>query len=189
MSKFNRAFCGTLLAALVGAATHVSAQALPTVQRGAEFDGFAQGTMLNPDWGQTHDYGFSLGIDYVRFVSRFVQPALELRFTRAIGRTVNESTYLGGLKLQTSIHGIHPYALVLAGKGIIHFNYTGVGESSDDSFVLGLGGGAEFNLTRALRLRADFVSQHWNLDPETLTPAALNVGVTYVLPIHGRKGR
>jgi len=189
VSKFNRALCGIIFAALTGAAIQGGAQALPTVQRGAEFDGFAQGTMLSPDWGQTHDYGFSLGLDYTRFISRFVQPGLEARFSRATGRTVNENTYLGGLKLQTSIHGIHPYALVLAGRGTLQFNYTGVGVSSENFFVLGVGGGAEFNLTRSLKLRGDVVSQHWNVAPDALTPAALNVGVSYVLPIHGRRRR
>jgi len=78
---------------------------------------------------------------------------------------------------------------VLAGRGTLQFNYTGVGVSSENFFVLGVGGGAEFNLTRSLKLRGDVVSQHWNVAPDALTPAALNVGVSYVLPIHGRRRR
>ena len=178
-----------VFAAASGAPTYASAQALPTVERHSEFATFAQGTMLRPDWGQTNNYGYSFGVDYTHFFSKFVQPGLELRFTRATGRTVNENTYLGGLKFQTTIHGIHPYALILAGKGIIKFNYNNAGVSADNSFVYGLGGGAEVAVTRLLKIRADFVSQHWDLQPNTLTPAALNVGIAYTLPFHGRGTR
>ena len=44
--------------------------------------------------------------------------------TSANGTTVNERSYTGGLKLQTSIHRVHPYATFLAGYGTIHFNYN-----------------------------------------------------------------
>ena len=189
-SKFFRAIrIALVFVAASGAASQASAQAIPIVQRGAEFSAFAQANILNPDWGQTHDYGYSLGLDYTRFLSRFVQPGLEVRLSRATGRTVNENTYLGGLRLQITIHGIHPYALLLAGKGIIKFNYNNAGVSSDNSFVYGLGAGAEFAIKRAFKVRADFTSQHWDLQPNTLTPAALNVGIAYTLPFHGRGGR
>jgi hypothetical protein len=189
-SKLYRALrFAIVFAAASGATTHAPAQALPTVDRHSEFAAFAQGTMLRPDWGQTNNYGYSLGLDYTHFFGKFVQPGLELRFTRATGRTVNENTYLGGLKLQTTIHAIHPYALILAGKGIIKFNYNNAGVTADNSLVYGLGGGVELAVTRLVRIRADFISQHWDLQPNTLTPATLNLGIAYTLPFHGRSAR
>ena len=160
------------------------------MERGAAFTPFVQTTILNPDWGQTNNLGFSAGIDYNHFIPGIVQPALEFRVTHASGRTVNESTYLGGVKLQTNVHGIHPYAVVLAGKGIITFNYVyNGGVKGDDSAVYAFGGGAEFNVTPVWKVRADFVQQHWNLDPNTLTPSALSFGIGYIVPFHSRRAQ
>jgi len=186
---FRRSLLLLLLnGALAGAAIQATAQAIPTVRRGAQFTTFAQATILSPDWGQTKNHGYSLGFDYTRFVPAFIQPALEFRFTRATGRTVNEKTFLGGGKFQTTFHGIQPYAVALLGKGFISFNYNNPGGQSDSSIVYGLGGGAEYNVTPLLKLRADFVHEHWNLDPNTLTPTTLNFGVAYTVPFHGHGG-
>lgn len=163
------------------------AQAIPTMQRGAEFAPFVQTTIVNPDWAQTRNIGFTAGFDYTRFIPSIVQPSLEFRATRANGHTVNESTYLGGIKLLTTIHNIHPYAVVLAGKGIISFNYYNGGLKGDDSAVYAYGGGAEFYVRPAWKLRAEYTQQHWNLDPNTLTPSALGFGVAYSVPFRNRR--
>jgi len=192
LSKHHRrALSFTLLiGGVVLAATAASAQAIPTVERGAAFTPFVQTTILNPDWGQTNNLGFTAGFDYHRFIPSIVQPALEFRVTHASGRTVNESAYLGGVKLQTNIRGIHPYAVVLAGKGIITFNYVyNGGIKGDDSAVYAFGGGAELNITPLWKVRGDFVQQHWNLDPNTLTPSALSFGIAYTVPFHSRSVR
>jgi len=185
-SAYSRLLAVALLAGLSVAAR---AQAIPTMQRGAEFAPFVQTTIVNPDWAQTKNIGFTAGFDYTRFIPSIVQPSLEFRATRANGHTVNESTYLGGIKLQTTIHNIHPYAVVLAGKGIITFNYFyNGGLKGDDSAVYAYGGGAEFNVRRSWKVRAEYTQQHWNLDPNTLTPSALGFGVAYSVPFHTRHG-
>jgi hypothetical protein len=175
-----------LIAGAVAAAADVSAQAVPTVERGSAFTPFVQTTIVNPDWGQTRDLGYSAGFDYTHYIRIIVQPSLEFRFTRVTGRTVNETTFLGGFRLQTTIHHIQPYAVLLAGKGIIGFNYDNNGITGDDSAVYGYGGGAEFNVTPLWKVRADFIQQHWNLDPNTLTPTALSFGIGYSVPFHNR---
>ncbi|HKO19182.1 MAG TPA: outer membrane beta-barrel protein [Acidobacteriaceae bacterium] len=182
-SAYSRLFAITLLA---GTSMAARAQAIPTVQRGAEFAPFVQTTIVNPDWAQTRNIGFTAGFDYTRFIPSIVQPSLEFRATRATGHTVNESTYLGGIKLLTTIHNIHPYAVVLAGKGIISFNYYNDGIKGDDSAVYAYGGGAEFYVRPAWKLRAEYTQQHWNLDPNTLTPSALGFGVAYSVPFRNR---
>lgn len=186
-SVYHRILAVTLLVA--GATIAVRAQAIPTVQRGAEFAPFVQTTIVNPDWGQTKNIGFTAGFDYTRFIPAIVQPSLEFRATRATGRTVNESTYLGGIKLQTTIHNIHPYAVVLAGKGIIGFNYFyNGGIKGDDSAVYAYGGGAEFNVRRSWKARAEYTQQHWDFDPNTLSPSNFGFGVAYSVPFGNRRG-
>jgi hypothetical protein len=167
-----------------------SAQATVVGQRGAELAPFIQTTLLAPDWGQAHNIGITAGVDYTRFIrSSLFQPSLELRVVSADGANVGERSYLGGFKLQTTIHGIRPYAVVLAGDGQITFhNQAAQGYTSDDSFVYSLGGGAEFNVLPQWKLRADFTQQHWNLEPQLLTPMAFSVGVAYSIAFHGNSG-
>jgi opacity protein-like surface antigen len=153
-----------------------------SAQRGAEIAPFAQTTLLSPDWGPTNNLGYVVGLDYTRFTRLFVQPSLEVRMTAANGDTVGERSYTGGLKLQTTIHGIHPYATLLAGYGAITFTHPIGNYLSDNSMVYSLGGGVEFNVTRQLKMRVDFTHQQWNLDPVTLTPVTLGVGLAYSLP-------
>lgn len=185
LSTFKTAFLLGILAATAQAA---SAQALVTAQRGAEITPFAQATLISPDWGQTNNLGYTFGIDFTRFIrSPFVQPSLELRMNSAGGTTVLERSYVGGFKFQTRIHGIHPYATVLAGDGSITFTHPINGYLGDNSFVLSVGGGAEFNVTHQLALRLDFTNQFWNLDPQSLTPLTFGVGVAY--HIGARNGR
>lgn len=177
-----------LLGAAMLVATHGNAQAQPSVDRGAELAPFVLTTSLNPDYGQTRNLGYSAGFDYTRFLPGPVQPSLEFRYTHASGRTVNETTYLGGFRLQTTVHNVHPYALLLGGRGLINFNFFNNGYTSDDSMVYAFGGGAEFNAGHSWKVRADFVSQKWNLgsSAQTLSPNAISVGVSYRVPFGTR---
>jgi hypothetical protein len=165
-----------------------SAQASVTAQRGAEISPFVQTTLLRPDWGQTNNIGYTVGVDYTRFIRSIVQPSLELRMSSASGKTVNEKSYLGGFKLATTIHGVQPYATLLAGTGSIRFNYPVAGYNTDTSFVYSIGGGAEFHVLPAWKVRADFAQQHWDLDPTILTPITMSVGISYSIPFHGGGG-
>lgn len=174
-----------LLVVLLAVTRAASAQALLTAQRSTEITPFAQATLLNPDWGPTTNFGYTFGLDYTHFIrSPFVQPSLEFRYTRANGTTVNERSYSGGFKFQTTIHGIHPYATILVGHGNIDFNYPNNGYQGDNSLVYSFGGGAEFNVTPQWKLRLDLTSQHWSLDPLTLTPMTYAAGIAYSLPFH-----
>jgi hypothetical protein len=161
------------------------AQAIVAAQRGAEIAPFAQTTLLSPDWGPTNNLGFTFGVDYTRLIRSIIQPSLEVRMSSAGGNTVSERTYTGGLKLQFSVRGIHPYATLLAGMGRINFthpyysNYTG-----DNSTIYSLGGGAEFSVGPGFKARVDFTHQNWDIDPQTLTPVTIGVGLSYNIPFH-----
>lgn len=187
---YRRALALTLV--LAGAAVATSrgnAQAMPTVERGSEFVPFGLATSVNPDWGQTNNLGFAAGFDYTHLIPSIVQPSLEFRVTHASGRTVNQSTYLGGFKLQTRIRNINPYLVLLAGKGIITFNYFyNGGLTGDDSAVYAIGGGAEIPVHRSWKVRADYTQQHWNLEPNTLTPSTFGFGVAYTVPFRSHGG-
>ena len=164
-----------------------SGQAIVTADRGAAITPFVTSTLVRPDWGQLNNIGITAGVDYTRFTRTLIQPSLELRMTHANGKQVSENSYLTGFKLETSIHRIHPYATLLAGMGYIGFknqpNYT-----SDSSFIYSLGGGAEFNVLPSWKVRADFTEQHWNLDPQILTPMSFGVGLSYSIPFHKSGG-
>jgi hypothetical protein len=164
-----------------------SAQATVVAQRGAEIAPFAQATLVRPDYGSQYDNGFMFGVDYTRFIRSIVQPSLEIRFTDATGQNVNETSFTGGLKLSTSnaFFGVRPYATLLGGTGNITFVHPQPGYPSDSSFVYAMGGGAEVNVLPSWKIRADFVQQHWNLNPLILTPGVFSVGVAYRIPFHG----
>jgi len=179
-----------LFAILLASAGIVSAQALITAGRGSEIAPFAQTTLIYPDWGPNRNFGYTVGIDYTRYIRSIVQPSIEIRLTGANGKAVNEHTYTGGLKLQTTIHGVHPYATILAGYGTIAFNYPNGSYTGDNSVIYSLGGGADFHVTSQCKLRLDFSQQEWNLGTNaSLTPVALSVGVSYALPFHNGRAR
>jgi hypothetical protein len=171
-------FLGVLLAAPAA----VSAQAIVAADRGAEIAPFAQTSLLSPDWGQTRNTGYTVGVDYTRFIRSIVQPSLEGRYVSASGITVTEHSFTGGLKLGVRVRGIHPYATLLAGTGKIIFTHPSPGYPYDTSVIYSIGAGADFTVATDWKVRADFLQQHWNLDPVTLTPTVISVGVTYRIP-------
>lgn len=173
-----------LCVVLLTSARLAPAQAMEAAQRGGEFAPFVQTTLLSPDWGPTSNVGYTIGVDYTRFIRSIVQPSLEVRMTSANGSTVGERSYIGGLKLQTTIHGIHPYFTLLGGEGRITFTNPTNSYVGDNTFIYSLGGGAIIPIHSQLDLRLDFTHQQWNIDPQTLTPVTLSVGVAYRLPFH-----
>jgi opacity protein-like surface antigen len=173
------------LGLLVAAPAVVSAQAIVTAQRGAEIAPFVQTTILNPDYGHPENVGYTVGVDYTRFLRSIVQPSLEVRYVSANGATVDEHSITGGLKLGVTVHGIHPYATLLAGTGGITFVHPSPGYPSDTAAIYSIGAGADFNVLPNWKLRADFLHQNWNLDPNSLTPMVLSVGVSYSIPFRG----
>jgi hypothetical protein len=169
---------------LVLTAQFVQAQASLSASRSAEIAPFVQTTLLAPDWGPTNNLGYTVGIDYTRFIRSIVQPSLEIRMTSANGSTVNEHTYTGGLKLQTTIRRVHPYGTFLLGVGDIHFNHPIATYMGDNSSIYALGGGTDLDLTSHLSVRVDFSHQNWNLSHQTLSPLAVGTGFSYRIPFH-----
>src|ERR1035441_9994153 len=168
-----------LLGILCATTRLASAQAMVGAERGADITPFVQTALVSPDWGLTRNLGYTVGVDYTRFIRSIVQPSLELRMTGANGTTVNERSYTGGLKLQTAIHRVHPYATLLAGYGTIAFNYPNGRYTGDNGTIFSYGGGVDLNVTSQWKARVDFVQQHWNLDQAILTPTIFGIGIAY----------
>ncbi len=177
----NLVLFGTLLAA-----TRLApAQALATADRGAQLAPFVQTSLVYPDWGPTTDLGLTAGVDYTRFIRSIVQPSLEIRFNNVTGQVVNEHSFTGGLKLQTTVHHLHPYFTVLGGKGFIDFVHPANNYISDSSFIYSLGAGATIPIQSRVDLLFDFTHSQWDIGPQTLTPVTLNLGVAYRIGLRG----
>jgi hypothetical protein len=172
-----------LFGASLSATGIASAQAFNTARRDAEITPFFETAVLRPDYGQPNNTGYTLGADYTRFIRAIVQPSLEFRMSSATGQVVGERSLLGGVKLEASIFGVHPYGTYLVGNGVITFTHPIGDYFTDNSFVRSIGGGAEFKVYSHLMLRVDFAQQHWKLPP-VLTPMTFGVGVAYNIPFH-----
>lgn len=112
------------------------AQATPTATKTADVSVFAGFLSASPDYGPYRNTGGSLGLNFTRYFHLPVAPSLELRANLADGDTVNERTYLFGLRAQAEVlRRFHPYADLLVGPGNIHFNFPNGGYTGDNSLV------------------------------------------------------
>jgi Outer membrane protein beta-barrel domain len=125
-------------------------------------------------------YGLGAYVD-ARF-SRWVQPELEMRWGAFNGYTcggqcpsINENTYSIGERapIINNFHKFTPYGKVLAGFGTGSF-------LNGSAFVLTFGGGVDYRLNRKFTIRcADFEYQQWKVNPITIHPYGLSVGMSY----------
>jgi len=179
-----------LLSGIVLGAVHAAAgQAVATGGRGAELSPFAFATVVAPDYGQPHNVGYTLGIDYTHFIRFILQPSVEVRFARASGQQINENSFGGGLKFHTNIGRVRPYAAALIGQGNLTFHHMGVNTKIDKSTAFWYGGGAEYEVNSQWRIRGEFMQQYWDLAPGSITPSTFSVGFAYTIPFRHGRGR
>ncbi|HVG27271.1 MAG TPA: outer membrane beta-barrel protein [Acidobacteriaceae bacterium] len=182
-----------LLAALsFSAPRSLHGQALPIATRTADisvFGGFATGL---PDYGPYRNNGGSFGVNFTRYLHLPVAPSIEARANFLNGKTVNERTYLFGVRAQGDLFTrLHPYANFLIGPGDIHFNFFNNGYVGDNSTVYSIGGGADYDIARHWQAKVDFQYQHWKTGNNvTYTPTLTVIGVAYRIPFrpHFRQG-
>ena len=172
-----------LLGAAFVAPRSASAQAVPVGTRSGEVSPFFTMTSTSPDWGTERNMGYTAGLDFTRLSRSIGQPALEFRIISTTGIRVNEFTYGGGLKFQSSNIGIfRPYATMLAGMGTINIHPAGPTQATITNFMYALGGGVDIQVRRNIKLKADFLQQTWSFKPNGLTPVGLSVGASYTIP-------
>lgn len=163
-----------------------SGQATYTADRTNGFSVFGGFSKLDTDYGAT-DNGYVFGGDFshsIRF--RAILPSLELRYTGSTGPGITQSSFSGGLKLETKIHRFHPYGDFLIGYGIINYVPS---HQNDNSITYGGGLGLDFDVTKQFALKVDAQQQFWKLGQATsaLTPRMLSVGILYRIPGFGHK--
>jgi Outer membrane protein beta-barrel domain len=175
---------------------NIQAQAMPNASRTAEISAFGGVDIASPDFDHPHDTGAAVGVDYARFFRWPVYPAVELRGNFTSGPTVNEDSYLIGLRAQTDFRRhFHPYVDFLAGIGSIKYAHPlNPHDTHDQGTAYSFGAGVDIDLVRHFQARIDFQRQSWNFGLNgdfkpsggdyTLTPSVLLIGINYRIPFH-----
>jgi hypothetical protein len=159
-----------------------SAQATATATRAAEVNAFGSILIVNPDYGQKKNFGYTAGVDYNRAAPGRLAPGLELRMTGSSGNTVSERTVLAGLQFQSApMFGAHPFMTALAGIGTIGYSANFTTRPPESDFVYAFAAGADVPIRRNLKFRAEFVQQTWSYQPHNLTPVGLSIGISYTV--------
>ncbi|WP_160115271.1 outer membrane beta-barrel protein [Bryocella elongata] len=176
------------IAAVLVCSPTAQAQATATASKKLDISAFAGYSYLKPDYGPAHDNGFTFGANITRAFHFPVKPSLEARVSLNHGSTVNEKTYLFGVRGQTNYGRFHPYADFLIGVGDIHYNFVVNAANptaylNDNSLVKSPGGGVDIDLIRNFRVKADYQYQFWYLGTnDSLNPSAITLGISYSLP-------
>jgi hypothetical protein len=89
--------------------------------------------------------------------------------------TVYERTYEIGPRAYFTSGRIEPYGKVLIGRGVYNFS----GNVANIAYNLySFGGGADYSLTRSLKLRVDYEHQTWSGFPiADLHPSLVTIGI------------
>jgi len=190
--KFNARYLFLLPLAFFAASVQVvRAQATFTATKTMDVSGFGGYEYVSPDFRSSpKDNGFVAGANITRYFHFPIAPSLEGRVNYASGPTVNEHTYLVGIRAQGKLgRRYYPYADFLIGPGIIHFNQVFIPNyTSDNSLVKSIGGGLDIDLVSHFQVKIDFQQQFWKIGTEraAFSPTLFTIGVVYRIPFHPR---
>jgi len=165
------------LSFLLGGASTLFSQALPTASRAADAQIGVGYSVGRPDYPpQTTFQGFSAYTDF-DFRPHFGAEA-EFHQVNATGSYQSfQRTYeIGGRYLRT--YGpVVPYIKAMVGRGQFEYPY---GETEANYTMYAGGVGADFKLGSFLRVRAEYELQKWASFPNGgLTPQIVTLGVAY----------
>lgn len=174
-------------------------QAISTAGKSANIFVFGGYEFVQPDYGPDYikDNGFVAGGTFVRYfrVGRYpLGVGAEGRYQKVTGTIVNETTWGGGLRLDTLIGTrFHPYVEGLYGRGEIDYNFLPVPSRpnyrSDTGSVLQYGFGVDIDVTRDFSLKLEGLQQNWNITSAyTLGPAAYTAAIVYRIPFKSYVG-
>jgi hypothetical protein len=180
-----------LLFSLVFAAVAAHAQATPAYVQPWELSAFGGVTGTYTGLSGGKNLGITAGVDLRAYTFRRYMFSGELRGTYPIdaGTIDSQKNALGGLKVGRDFGRIHPYADILAGRGLIDYQGTGYINpsqtliyTSSPSTVISPGAGVDLDLEDQLALKLDAQFQHWDT-PVTasgsLYAKALTAGIVY----------
>jgi len=169
------------LLAAISATPAARAQATYTADRVDGLSAFGAYSYLDTDYGQ-NDKGYLFGADFTHSLhNRFIIPSIEARYMGSTGPGITEDSFLGGLKVETHVRHLHPYAAVFVGYGVIHYGSV---NGSDNSIAYAIAVGADYNITRQFAVKVDAQEQFWKLGQASseLTPESISFGVLYRIP-------
>ncbi len=157
------------------------AQATPTATRISSIAFGVGGTIINPDFAQSHigaitfwgDYNlpYNLGIEGV------------IHYSVNTPSDVSENSYIAGPRYILRHKRFEGYAKALFGVG--HFGLQQGSFANPNTatyFEYALGGGLDIHVARHINIRAiDFEVQKWpGFHPNSLSPYGGTIGVSYV---------
>ena len=169
-------------ACVLSMSTWVHAQATPTASRISSIALGVGGTLINPDFAQSHigaitffgDYNlpYNLGIEGV------------IHYSVNTPSDVSENSYIIGPRYILRHKRVEGYAKVLLGVG--HFGLQQGSFANPNTatyFEYALGGGLDIHVARHINIRAiDLEIQKWpGFHPNSLSPWGGTIGVSYVI--------
>jgi hypothetical protein len=159
------------LALLLGGASGLHAQALPTASRAGDLQVGVGYTLAKPGYGQQSYRGFAA---YADFDLR-THLGLEAEFHQVgdpSGSQSSQRTYEVGGRYLRAYGALVPYVKAMAGRGDFNYPFGDTGLA----YTLFAGGvGVDYHLTPTLRLRGEYELQRWSgfsnggLHPQLLT--------------------
>jgi hypothetical protein len=153
-----------------------------------DFSAFGAASRVWTDYGYPAT-AYTIGAEFIRYYRWPVTPSIEFRYkSTSNGRTVDENTFGGGIRVEHAIRNFRPYGTFLVSKGTIHYNFdhpynphpTAEPYTQDGSVVYSPGLGVDYDIAYRWAVLADYQYEFWNLGyNQTLTPRALAIGVLY----------
>ena len=172
---------GFACACILGMATMLQGQALPTASRIGSIQAGAGWYLANPDFGQSHIQGMIFYSDFNFAHNLGVEG--EIHYSVITPSDVSENLYLIGPRYIVRERRFEGYAKALFGPG--HFGLQ-IGSNpvpqTSTYFTYVLGAGVDVHVTRHINVRAfDFEFQKWpGFPPHGLSPYSGSVGAAYV---------
>ncbi|MGH9596423.1 MAG: outer membrane beta-barrel protein [Edaphobacter sp.] len=163
---------------LLGTASIVNAQALPTGSRAGDLKIGGGYSIANSDYGN-HFYGGAafLNFDFLPHIG--VEG--EFHFVKESPNDLYEKTYEVGGRYFRNYRRFAPYAKGMYGRGVFNFPPLSNGSRANLAYNLIAGGiGTDYKVKPWLYVRADWEYQHWfGFQNSSLSPSILTVGAAY----------
>jgi opacity protein-like surface antigen len=157
---------------------------------------FGMGSYANQDYGeQRWGGGFVVGgsAGFNLRGARHLEPALDVRYSRAVGSYVSEGAFSAGPRLTWNLQRIHPYGNFLIGVGTIYYHQVNPffpDYRKDNSLVPTYGGGVDVDVSPTLAVRAEVQAERWRVSEglPPFHPIRVNLGLRYQFRFGNRYG-
>jgi hypothetical protein len=168
---------GFIFVGLLGVASMLHAQALPTASRAGDLKIGGGFSTANSDYGQRFNGGAAY-FDF-DFLPHYGVTG-EFHFVQG-SNNIYEKTYEVGGRYYRTYGKVAPFAKVLYGRGVFNFPTLPDGFTANLAYnLIAIGGGADFRVKPYLYVRADWEYQEWfNFAQSSLTPSILTIGAAY----------